>query len=317
MPVDAMRTSLSTACLVHLPLKHVFRLAAECGYAGVELSVNAEVWWQSPQRVRRLAEAAGVEIFSVHQTLLPARLAPGGAKMVDAVRTALAMDVPRVVIHTPLCAAWDQPAAAHWRRELDECRALAAGSGLILALENPGAGQFQRLLSRLDDQMAFVDEYGLGVTLDTCHAGTAGVDLVAACRTIGERLTNVHFSDLRPNPEILVMGAPSQPVSLKRRLGTAWHATHTLFAHHQMPGPEGLSLAALLHELARQGYDGPLTMEINPFALHAWSSRQAAARMSELLAYVAAVAADAVPAETPVGAALGERPSRPGTMAGN
>jgi sugar phosphate isomerase/epimerase len=140
------------------------------------------------------------------------------------------------------------------------------------------------------------------------------VDLVGACRTIGERLTNVHFSDLRPNPEILVMGAPSQPVSLKRRLGTAWHATHTLFAHHQMPGPEGLSLAALLHELARQGYDGPLTMEINPFALHAWSTRQAAARMSELLAYVARFGGRG-PGRDPRWGGSGRPLTGPGTMA--
>ena len=299
-----MQLSLSTACLVHLPLKRIVRLAAESGYAGIELSVNHEVWLGGPEQVRRLAEDAGVDVLSVHQTLLPARLAPGGAKMLDAVRTALAIDAPRAVIHTPMASSWEQPAARQWRRELEDCLALAAGSGLVLALENPGASANHgpRLLGRLDDQMEFVARHGLGVTLDTCHAGTAGVDLVAACRTIGGRLANVHFSDLRPNPAALAVAPAPQPVSLKRRLGTAWQATHTLFAHHQMPGPNGLPLADLLQELARQGYDGPLTMEINPFALHAWQPRVATVRMAELVAYVADALAAAEGVAQPISA---------------
>ena len=288
-----MQLSLSTACLPHLPLQRVLRMAAGCGYAGIELSVNHEVWLGGADRVRRLAEDAGVAILSVHQTLFPARMAPGGAKMLDAVRTALAVGAPCVVIHTPGGPSWEQATARKWRGELDDCLALAAGTDLVLALENPGASASfgPRLLGRLGGQLDFVDRLGLGVTLDTCHAGTAGLDLLAACREIGDRLANVHFSDLRPNPAALAVGQAPQPVSLKRRLGTAWQATHTLFAHHQMPGPDGLPLAALLQELVRRGYDGPLTMEINPFALHAWLPRQAATRMAELSAYVAEVLA--------------------------
>jgi sugar phosphate isomerase/epimerase len=92
-------------------LWRIIRLAAECGFGGVELSVHQEVWWGGAARIRRLAREHGLEIFSVHQTLLPARMAPGGAKMLDAVRTALAVGAPRVVIHGPKASSWSQPAA--------------------------------------------------------------------------------------------------------------------------------------------------------------------------------------------------------------
>jgi sugar phosphate isomerase/epimerase len=109
---------------------------------------------------------------------------------------------------------------------------------------------------------------------------------LAACDQIGERLANVHFSDLRPNP-----GAGAPPAArpgLGRRIGTAWQATHTLFAHHQMPGPGGLPLDALLLHLVQTGYAGPITMEINPFALRAWQPGRVPARLETLVSIVAA-----------------------------
>ena len=145
------------------------------------------------------------------------------------------------------------------------------GSGTRLTVENRGlhAGRPQpTALGALDDLAAFCRQRGLGLTYDTCHAGTLGADLAADLAAVSDVLANVHLSDYRPG-------------LLSERLPVLDMAA----ANHQMPGEGALDLRAALRSLTAQGYRGPITFEVSPFALQAWLPARRRARLAQALAF--------------------------------
>jgi sugar phosphate isomerase/epimerase len=111
----------------------------------------------------------------------------------------------------------------------------------------------QYALSPLDRLRAFADRYDLGMVLDTTHAGTAGEDLLRAQQIYDGRLVNVHLSDVGGR-------VPLAKLSLARRQ----------MGEHRLPGAGDLPLTALLASLAAEGYDGPVTLEVNPLEVRVW-----------------------------------------------
>ena len=262
-----MLASLSTASLSHLPLRTVFRLAAEAGFGGVELVMAPAVWLRGLRHVQGLSREHGLPILSVHQALMSWSPAGWGARrLVDATEAALALESPCVVLHVPWASRWGDPVAQEWRGALHECQRRVAGSGTRLSIENPGVydpTDAQGLLNHLPAMIAYADRHDLGITLDTCHAGTSTIDPLASLELVGDRLLNVHLSDLSPFSPFVDI----RPV-------------RTLFVHHQMPGEGGLSLSEFLARLAANGYSVPITLELSPVALHAWSPRGLPERLS-------------------------------------
>lgn len=266
--------SLSTACLFPRPLEAILAIAAEAGFEGVELVLAPESRrLGAAQTARRVADA-GLKLATVHQPLWPLgewrRLS---ARMRSATDFGAELGCAAVVVHCPELARWSDPAARAWLAAIEHCRHALAGSPTRLALENiTGHGAGGRCL--LDDpaELArFVAERGLHATLDTCHAGATPDGLWTTYAALRPHLANVHWSDRRRNPR-------------QRRDGRLV----SMLRHHQMPGAGDLPLAAFLARLAQDGYDGPLSVEVNPVMLHAWSRRQALARLRQVRAFLRA-----------------------------
>jgi len=267
-----VQLSLSTACLYHLPLSATFRLAAEVGFTGVELVMGPEAWLRGPRAVARLARAHGIEIYTVHQSLMGwSPRGAGAGRIEDAARFGRALGCPCVVFHDPMALRWAEPSAQRWLRTMLACREMLDEGGTRLALENPGM-YFPRdqhsVLSRLPVLLDLARRYDLDVTFDTCHAGTAGLDLSASYDLVRERLANIHLCDLKP-------GDTPAPI----------HALRTLFLHHQMPGEGYLLLADFLKRVAADGYAGPVTMEISIAALRGWSPKELHARLRQAVEF--------------------------------
>jgi sugar phosphate isomerase/epimerase len=261
-----LQLSISTGTLYIYPLRAVFRWAREAGFDGVEVVVNPEVVARRGDGVRRLAGDERVPVFSVHPTVLPLpgwheRRAGAG----PTIRLACEAGAGQVVMHTPRAASLDTGEGLAFRRRVETWGARLAGSGTRLAVENKAvrsAADRGYALTPLDRLRAFADRYDVDLVLDTAHAGTAGEDLLDARRTLGARLANVHLSDLgRRIPR------------LPPRLGGA-------VADHLFPGAGSLPLACLVRDLARSGYQGPVTLEVNPFALRFWWPRAIRRRMA-------------------------------------
>jgi len=264
--------SLSTACLYHFPLRYTLRVVAETGFDGIELVMGPEVWLRGVRYVAALAREYSLRIYSVHQTLL--RRSPHGdgpRRMADGVEAALALDCPCVVIHGPGGLRWADPAAQAWLRAVEDCQERLAGTSSRLAVENPGVYSpidAHNLLAPLPLFTSVARRYGLAVTYDTCHAGTAGLDLTATYAALHEHTVNIHLSDLKTAPP------PAD-----------YHLFYTLFVHHQIPGDGTLPLAALRSTLAANGFAGPLTMEISVVALQAWSPGRLRAHLRRAVAF--------------------------------
>jgi sugar phosphate isomerase/epimerase len=209
-----------------------------------------------------------VEILTVHPTVVPLpgwRERHGG--MDRTVRLAQETGAGLVVMHTPRSLSLDEGEGLAFRRTIEAWQPRLTGSGLQLAVENkairtPADRDF--VLTPLDGLRGFSDLYDLGLVLDTTHAGTAGVDLLSARKVFGTRLANVHLSD---------MGGRVPLAGIVQ--------ADTLLGQHRFPGSGSLALEDLMVDLGSNGYAGPITLEVNPFAVRVWWPPAVRRRLNE------------------------------------
>ncbi|MCD6520164.1 MAG: sugar phosphate isomerase/epimerase [Anaerolineae bacterium] len=262
------KISLSTACFYQLPLHLTFRLAKEAGFSGVEVVLSPEVSLRGTTFLHRLAQRFGLAIFSVHQSLFhPGPLGKNFRHMLQATKVALSLKAPLVVLHVPWASSWQDPEAQHWLQAIQLCQKLTQGSGTQLSIENPGiysAKDAANVLAKPDELVELADRFGLGITFDTCHAGTSGMDLSKELDLLDAHLVNVHLSDLAQNEKF----------------------PQAFFAHHQLPGQGDLPLRTFLAQLHRRGFAGPITLEANPLTLWGWSFAQMRNRLQQALSFI-------------------------------
>jgi sugar phosphate isomerase/epimerase len=268
-----MELSLSTGCIYIYPLRSIFSIAREAGFAGVELVVSPEVELRGGRYVRRLAKGYGLTIFSLHPPILPF---PGWSdyrtvvpRLVD---LALEVGAGYVVLHPPNAPSLADGRGRSYVEALREGLWRTEGTDLRIAIENRGFFRTQDrsyVLSDMRELRAFADELDLPMVLDTSHAATSSYSLAETYRILADRLVNVHLSDLR---------SPPWPLSV--------HYLHTYLKHHQIPGDGQLPLADLLSRLAADGYCGPITLEISPMALRIWWPPSVKRQLARCVAYV-------------------------------
>ena len=264
-----MRFSLSTGTLYPYPLRTVFRWARQAGFDGVELSINPEAILRRGEAVQHMAQAEGIEIFSVHPTLLPLpgwRERAGG--MGPTIRLVQETSAHWVVMHTPRSPTLDDGGGLEFRQRVETWQPRLEGTGLGLAVENKAvrnSGDHRYALTPLENLRAFADQFDLGLVLDTTHAGSAGANLLHARKVYGPRLVNVHLSDMGgrlPLPRLLP------------------HAQE-LLAQHRFPGGGTLPLRALVATLSQERYEGLVTLEVNPLDMRAWWPPAVRRRLAE------------------------------------
>lgn len=277
-----MKISLSTASLDVYPLRAILRMARQAGMDGVEIGVSPEVIVRGGPAVRGLVQAEGLELYSVHPALMPIR---GWRERRDGLERTLclaqAAGAALLVFHTPRVLSLDEGPGRAFCADIERRQAELAGGGLRLAIENKSLllpGDRELALTPLDRLRAFADRYDLGLVLDTTHAGSAGEDILAARRLMGERLANVHLSDI---------GAASPP---RHHWLPAQSMLRSMLQEHRFPGTGRLPLAELLAELARDGYAGPVTLEVSPVGLRVWWPPAVRRRLARAAAWMRAAA---------------------------
>ncbi len=232
---------LSTGCLFHLPLPLIAAVGARAGFSGLDLVMG------SPRI------APGPEVDAAN-AILPVRVvhAPfrnwsawggplGAWKAAAELAAQLGRGAPmHVTLHPPASSGAGLRDAMQTRwfsRAVDLPRLLDAPDNVSFSLENlPWAGS-GGLFAR-DELSALVRECqdkALGLTLDCCHLGISGRDIVAGLERVPlDLIRHVHFSDADRHTE------------------------------HLRPGQGLLPVGPFLRRLGGSGYTGTISLELAP-----------------------------------------------------
>lgn len=229
------RVLFSSAAFFARPLSWTFRLAAECGYRGVEVMVTKDPESQDPHRIRALADEFGLTVGALHAPCLLLTRKVWGTdpvKKIDrSVEAAAEAGIPVVVVHPPY--RWQ---AAYRRWLVDELPHVEERTGVAVAVENmfPVRVGGRDVTLHANQDLEALD--GLHhLALDTSHAAVARHDPIEVRRLFGERLRHVHLSD---------------------NAGKGWDS-------HLPPGDGVLDIDGFLEELAGSAYEGAVSLEVD------------------------------------------------------
>lgn len=260
-----MRFSVSSASFVPRHLATAFAWAKEAGFDGLELAILSGRWGPNPSHVLGLSHRCGIPVLSIHAPLLPP-LGMNPHKRLQRTLT-LAQELGGVLVtfHLP------PPGNTTARHSLLASR----GHGIPIAIENFSASKAVGPWSKLgsyDDYLRelrrFVEAGNFAVTFDTSHAGAIAGDPLPAYELLKDRIANIHLSDFIP-----------------RALPFGRSLLASYFVEHQVPGRGTLPLGEFLQRLGRDGYQGLVTVEANPWAMRVWSARRFKAALSHSLAF--------------------------------
>lgn len=242
------RFAVSTMFFHEYPCDHIFDYIAESGLDSLEFWVETPHFWLRDRPENELSGciAAHPELtpITVHAPTLdlnPCSINPRVAAIsvdytVEAIRMADRMGAAVVTVHPGKRTAKRQPSAYDYQRfeeYIARLRETAAETKAKIAIENLEP-RINALLYTAEDAAEVLDrEPWLWFTLDMGHAMMTSCDEVLRFIDLcGERIVNVHVSAL---------GTDGRP-------------------HHPVHGDQNAE--RVLAELADQGYDGHLTLEI-------------------------------------------------------
>lgn len=237
---------LSTGSLFHLPLPEIAGIAQAAGFAGLDLVMG------SPKIAPGTAVTEAHSLCPVRVVHAPFRNWSAWGGHMDAWRAAVALaaslrcpannNAVHVTLHPPAGTLRDAIQTRWFARAENLPRLLGAPAGVTLSLENlPWAAGAGGLFGRdpLDGLIAECQSKDLGLTLDVCHLGVSGRDVLESlaripCDASSCLIRHVHFSDAQG------------------------------FTEHLLPGAGELPLGPFLSRLGGLGYAGTVSLELDP-----------------------------------------------------
>jgi sugar phosphate isomerase/epimerase len=280
-PADKRRhtlIALSTGSLHTYGLSRVFQLAAEVGFDGIEVMIDAPNDNRNAAYLEQLSNQHDLPIVALHSPFvyrIPDWPADQLGRLERTVALAQELGVTVVVTHLPyrvygIVCQWHGAKPRwvllpvflprrgpyyHLLRHEERLAQMEADSGVKIAVENMPA---RRLLgiplslywfNRVSELSRFPH-----LTLDTTHIGTWGADPLKVYSTLAHRVAHVHLSNYD--------------------------------GREHRPPPDGqLALDALLHRLAADGFQGAVSIECGPKAFEAEDPQACRAALERTLAF--------------------------------
>jgi sugar phosphate isomerase/epimerase len=227
--------TLSTASTYPESTAAAFEMAARLGYDGVEVMVLTDAVSQDPQALLRLRDHYGIPITSIHAPCLLISQRVWGSepwpKLQRAQAAAELLGSATVVVHPPF--RWQRDYARDFVAGIE---AMADETHVRFAVENmfPWRAASREFAAYQPSWDVRDDDYR-HTTLDLSHTSVSGSDAMEMARDLGDRLVHVHLAD----------GSGSNR------------------DEHLVPGRGTQPCAQLLTELAGQGFDGQVVVEIS------------------------------------------------------
>jgi len=268
--------TLSTGSLHTYGISRVFELAAGAGFEAIEILIDHRWDSRQPVYLRRLSLESGLPIVAVHSPFVPH--VPGWpsdplGRLRKSAALARELGVGVVVTHLPLrihgvrieffghakrpmMLPIPLPVSGDYRRFLlNGLARFENEEGVRIGVENMPA---KRILGRrveiyslntLDDLASLP-----GLTLDTTHLGTWQLDPVEVYERLKERVVHVHLSNFDG-------------------------------AEHRLPQEGHLPVAEFLQRLKQDGYEGAVSVELNPDVLQAEDEGQVRVHLQSAVAF--------------------------------
>ena len=268
--------TLSTGSLYSYGISRVFELAAEAGFEAIEILIDHRWDSRQPAYLRRLSRESDLPIVAVHSPFLPH--VPGWPsdpleRLRQSAALARELEVGVVVTHLPLRIHGIKIEFFGFSKRL-----------ILLPLPLPMSGDYGRFLlnglARFEEEERVrvgvenmpanqilgrrVGIYSLNtldvlaslphITLDTTHLGTWGLDPVEVYERLKARVAHVHLSNFDGE-------------------------------EHRLPQEGNLPLVEFLQCLERDGYEGAVSVELNPDVLQAEDEAQVRVHLQNIVAF--------------------------------
>lgn len=228
------------------------------GATSCELATPGDVMPATAGAVADAVGRAGVRVTAVaslSKPNLPGGEADGLQLLEDSIRCAEALGARFAIAyfgaHPERAAA---EAIARYAELTRPCLELAGDLGVTVLIENHFSHALGDVTSAPEGCAELIGAVGstsLGLNFDPCNFAIAGIDLSAAYAHVREVVRNVHVKDARPFD-------PERDAAYPGRIVEDVHRGRFLF----VPAGEGITdNAKVLDALARDGYDGPVTVE--------------------------------------------------------
>ena len=248
--------ALSTASVFPEPVSRAFELAAELGYDGIEVMIWTEPASQDVRALAGFAKRYRMPILALHAPCLLITQRVWSPDPVVRLRrsaeAAARLGARTVVIHPPF--RWQRRYVATFA---DEIAAAERDHGVAVAVENMFPVRRAGLaVSAFHPTFDPTDAGYPHYTLDLSHTAAARQDAIALLERMGSGLVHVHLGDGTglPRDEHLVPGRGNQPC------------------------------AQVCETLARTGFTGTISVEINTRAMRSRAARITALTESLLFA---------------------------------
>ncbi len=248
---------LSTGAFPGFSVESIFSLTRDSGADGVELMLTPRSVHVDTDYVRRIEDRYDLPVRSVH-TILRLRGAASDVlarDIIDSARIASRFSKCRaLVVHTPQVQSLHDPDARRWFDAVATAVDISERSGFAVAIENSGRSNAKTPTWAFDHPhrlLWLTEEWDLQITYDTAHAASRNWELLDTLRAFLPRIANIHLSDV---------------AARQSRFGLV----NAMRRDHQIPGHGILPLDDILLKLAQTQYDGLITLELSPIAVHAW-----------------------------------------------
>lgn len=226
---------MSTAAVYPESTARAFARAADLGYDGVEVMVQAEPASQDPIVLAGLADEYSMPVLSVHSPclLVTARVWSTDplVKLARSIDMAERLGAGTVVVHPPFL--WQRAAAANFTEAVAE---LQGRTAVRIAVENMFPVKVRG--AEVNSYRPHWNPVSAGhrwFTLDLSHTATSGTDALELADLMGDRLAHLHLAD----------------------------GSGSVKDEHLVPGRGGQPCAEILERLARNGFDGAVVLEIS------------------------------------------------------
>ncbi len=223
----------------NLSAEKVFSEMKKSGIEGVEVLVPNFVNEHDLEDLRNITAVNKIEIFSIHQDLrfVTKTRMPEVRKLFEVAKY---LSVKVIVLH--MNSAKKQ---IFNKKYIEEIHELQKKYDIKIGFENmeKHAGSIMKPSVWHEQKFAeILKKNDFYITLDTCHLGQAGGNIVSFFKENADRIINIHFSDYKPH----YLNNSLRPMRYK----------------HMALGKGQLPIAEFITTLKKENYQGLLTLEI-------------------------------------------------------